>query len=157
MEIRKRYECYVASPGITFVEPSLTQQQFADDTDINVLVDRYEDTGFFYDPLSVINGKSASSSPTFGDFSEFDSADYMRSQNVLVKARESFENLPVEIRERFNYNPLNLLEFISDKANYEEALKLGLVNERMKEDVSRTVEGYKEVDNDASSSSVDDA
>ena len=38
-------------PIVKSVLPSLTQQQFAKEADINVLIDRYKRTGSFYNPM----------------------------------------------------------------------------------------------------------
>lgn len=124
MLVRKKYDCYQETSGQLNQSPSLTQQQFAEDADINVLYARYQDTGMFYDPFSV-SGNGAQ--PQYGDFSDFDHTDFMAAQNMLVEARERFEALPLSVRERFNYDPAKLLEFCSDPKNREEAAKLGLL------------------------------
>lgn len=123
--VRKLRECYNETNGYEFTEPSLTQQQFKDESDINVLFERFQDTGFYYDPLTAVNGSKVA--PRFDDFSNIDPSDYMHAQNILVNAREQFNALPAEIRERFNYDPALLLKFVSDEANYDEAVKLGIV------------------------------
>jgi phage internal scaffolding protein len=47
--------------------------------------------------------------------------------DVLCRAEEQFEELPVEVRDRFHHDPLKLLEFVDDDSNYDEAVQLGLV------------------------------
>lgn len=126
-EPRKKYESYKASAGFSSDEPSLTQQQFKDECDINVLYARYQQTGVFYPPFDGHPTNSAA--PVFGDFSSDDYGDMMAYQNSLVRVREAFEQLPLAVRERFNYNPINMVEFLSDPANTAEAQKLGLLKE----------------------------
>ena len=61
----------------------------------------------------------------FGDFTHF--KDFFACQNAIVEAHNAFDALPVEIRERFNYDPGKLIEWLADDKNREEAIKLGLI------------------------------
>lgn len=106
--------------GLAFSEPSLTQQQFADEADINTLLNRYELTGQFY-PNSVSRRL-----PKFGDFSS--DLDYLQAEIVVAETNEYFDSLPARVRERFNHDPAQLLEFLSDPANRAEAERLQLVS-----------------------------
>lgn len=103
--------------------PSLTRQEFKDEANVNNLLKRYALTGAFYDPLTT--QKAASRKPLFGDFTHFQ--DFQACQNAIIEAREAFDALPVEVRERFNYDPAKLISFLSDDANRDEAIKLGLI------------------------------
>ncbi len=125
MIIRKLRECYSESSGFLSRSPSLTQQQFADEADINYLYSKYQDTGFFYDPFTT---PTSGAEPKYGDFSGFDYSDFMASQNMLVEATRRFEALPLDIRKRFNYDPAALLEFVQDSKNRDEAIRLGLIS-----------------------------
>ena len=98
-------------------EPSLTQQHFKDECDINNIMRRYRETGLFPDPLSA--------KPLFGDFSSC--FDFMEAQNTVARANEAFAALPSEIRKRFANDPAQLLAFMEDERNMDEAVKLGLV------------------------------
>lgn len=97
----------------------MTQQQFKDECDINRIMDRYLRTGVLSDPLSL-RGPG-----TYADFTEM--GDYMANMNKVVEAREMFESLPAKVRERFANNPANMIEFVMDSSNKEEAIKLGLL------------------------------
>lgn len=97
-----------------------TKQYFADETDINLIMKRYEQTGAI-DPL-LINQREA----IFGDFSG--EWEFSILQNKVVAAREAFMTLPANVRSRFHNNPAELIEFFADPANTEEAIKLGLAN-----------------------------
>lgn len=64
-------------------------------------------------------------------FGEFDSAvQYQDMMNVIVKAQESFDALPSHIRDRFKNDPRELLEFIDDEDNLDEAIELGIIDEQ---------------------------
>lgn len=108
--------------GISFAgEVSRTQQQFKDECDINSIMSRYEETGVLPAP-----GRN----PPVARFGDFASApDFMSAQNTVLRAREQFESLPRKVRERFQNDPVQFLQFVTDKANLPEARKLGLLSD----------------------------
>lgn len=108
-------EASVAS-GFECVEPTVTQQHFADEADINTIVRRFRLTG----ELPV--GQAV---PTYADFE--DAVDYHQALNQMRAAEEAFMSLPAEVRARFENDPGQLVAFVSDEANRSEAEGLGLV------------------------------
>lgn len=96
-----------------------TQQQFKDEVDINTIVDRFMAAGELPPQLQF---------PTEQDFTE--TFDFQTSMNVIVKARESFMELPAKARARFDNDPQKFMEFIHDPENKHEAVKLGLASWR---------------------------
>lgn len=99
-----------------FDEDTITQQQFADDCDINLIVKKFLKTGIL--PDSKVQ-------PMYADVSEIKTfADYM---NMIKIAEESFNSLPSEVRDRFANDPVNLVEFVEDPANVQECLRMGLM------------------------------
>lgn len=96
---------------------SMTQQEFKEESDINVLVRRFGLTGDWPQDLRM---------PQSGDFSEV--TDFQDAMNAVVRAQEEFMKLPGEMRARFYNDPAKLIEFMEDPRNREEAVKLGLVN-----------------------------
>jgi phage internal scaffolding protein len=98
----------------------MTQQHFRDECDINNIMSRYERTGILVDPLQQRQVK-----PEFGDFSNI--PDYQEAQNALIEAHQLFDNLPATIRKRFLNSPAQLLDFMADESNIEEAVKLGII------------------------------
>lgn len=101
-------------------DESKTQQSFADEVDINTIVARALKTGLLGDPSSI-----ASRQAIFGDFSEIGS--YQESLNKVIAAQNAFNELPADVRSRFNNDPGKLMEFIADDKNRPEAESLGLV------------------------------
>lgn len=97
-----------------------TQQSFRNQCDINEIVERARVAGF----VSHVNSKP----PVYGDVSTI--PDYQSALGVVNTAREAFEALPSKTRERFNNDPSRMIAFISDKNNYDEAVKLGLVTKK---------------------------
>mgnify|MGYP003382125878 CR=1 FL=1 len=98
-------------------EPTLTQQQFKEQCDINNIIKHYTQTGEL--PLSNKVGQ-------FLDVSNVQ--DYQTALQTVFEAQHAFDALPSSIRSRFENDPNQLLAFIEDDANHEEALTLGLLS-----------------------------
>lgn len=109
--------------GLKCLDASLTQQHFAEECDINTIVDRFMRTGVM--PEGVLT-------PSYADFDEV--VDFQSAQNAIRAAQENFFRMPAEIRARFQNSPQVFLEFFGDPANQEEAIKLGLATRRVSPD-----------------------
>lgn len=105
------------SPAIEFIEPSLTEQHFKDECDINNIVARYEATGVM---------PSGTAQPLFGDFAEFPT-DLLSSQKFFDDAEERFMQLPAAVRKEFNNSPLELLQALQTEGNRQRFIDLGLI------------------------------
>lgn len=120
MEIRSRYDNGVRE-GWSSSRPSMTQQQFRDEVDINYIVSMYDSTGV----MPTFHGDGQPSQPVFGDFAELpDNAQEM--YNRMIEARNNFNSLPLEVRKRFNYDPAAFLEFAENPENIDELVAMGL-------------------------------
>lgn len=93
---------------------SLTDASALPDTDILTVVRRYN-----AGDASVVREVG-----NFGDFSECQ--DFASMMERVREARERFAALPATLRDRFGNDPAALVKFVSDSANDEEAIKLGL-------------------------------
>lgn len=125
--VRSLFNRPLKNVGFTFKEPTMTQQQFAEECDLNNIVDhnfRLKDPSFLT-KLQLSSG-SVKQEPIYGDFTEV--SDYQSALNIVNNARMQFETLPSTIRDRFSNNPQKLLEFCNDPNNYDEGVKLGLFN-----------------------------
>jgi len=98
--------------------PSRVQQQFAREADINYIMAKYSQTG------RLTDGR-ATTTPLYGDFS--DVKDFHEAQSIVSDATAKFAALPARVRFRFSNDPEQLLAFLSDPSNHEEAVALGLV------------------------------
>lgn len=96
------------------------QQHFAEEVNINTIMDRYKKTGYYYDPFVKATGE-----PLFGDFS--DVKEYRESMDQIIDVQSNFEKLPAKVRRRFHESATELFEFLSDPDNLDEAKMLGLV------------------------------
>lgn len=95
----------------------MTIQSEKDSCDINLIVAKYKKTGL------MTNWRK--DPPRYGDFSS--SVDYHDSLLRAQNAQDDFMLLPASIRTRFNNDPGELIDFLSDSNNRAEAIELGLV------------------------------
>lgn len=102
---------------------SRTHQSFAKDADINNIMKKYAVTGVLVDP-SLVN---STRQPRFGDFSDL--VDYPTLVIRVRQAQSDFMTLPAAVRERFNNDVGEALEFLADPANVKEAVELKLLPE----------------------------
>lgn len=113
------YDTIAASneSGLHCEDATLTQQHFKDETDINNILRQFNITGLL--PENKL-------SPRYGDFTGI--SDYQSALNAVIAAESEFDGLPAQIRARFNNNPEELIQFLENDQNLDEAVKLGLVN-----------------------------
>lgn len=93
-----------------------TEQQHKDKVDVNNIVKKYQAGG----PWPV-SGKQG----VYADLTSI--TDYQDMLESVRFAQNAFESLPAQIRDRFQNDPENMLAFLQNPANKEEAIKLGLV------------------------------
>lgn len=103
--------------------PSQADESQLESTDINNILKRYQKTGLLAHAIEM--------EPQYGDFSE--STDYQAAMQTIATANQQFELLPANLRERFQNNPAKMLEFVANKENKEEAIKLGIIPQPKKE------------------------
>ena len=124
----KKHEMFLRTPynydtdaasnesGLACEEPSLAQQHFKDECDINNILRQFNITGLLPEqPLS----------PRYGDFTGI--GDYHTALNRVMAAQDEFDALPALIRARFDNDPSKLIEFLENSENRPEAEELGLV------------------------------
>jgi len=98
---------------------SRTVQSHREACDIPSIVAKYKRTGQL--PIMRMQARQGS----FGDFS--DAPEYQECLNRVIEAQTAFDALPARVKERFRNDPANLLAFLADEKNTEEAVALGLV------------------------------
>lgn len=94
-----------------------TKQQFANDVDMNYIIEKFKRTG--------INDSETAMRPAYGDFSKV--LDYQDAKQSIVDADAAFGTLSAKVRRRFMNSPQELLKFVDDPENEEEARKMGLL------------------------------
>ncbi|QXP08295.1 MAG: internal scaffolding protein [Arizlama microvirus] len=108
-------------------EPTMTQKADASETDINVIMAKYQKTGQLPKVLTT---------PLFGDFTN--APDYREAVEAVNAANEAFMEIPAKIRMRFGNDPGEFMKFASDPANRDELSKLGLTREPPKPTLEET-------------------
>lgn len=103
-------------------DKGFTVQADRDDADINKIISRFNKSG----QLPPTRGGQ----PFYGDISDI--GDLQESLIKVQEANELFMQYPAELRERFDNDPVNLVEFLGNEANRKEAEELGLVVPRPK-------------------------
>lgn len=111
--------------------PSMTQQSFKKECDINQIIAKHEKNG----TLSEFLMASRQERPgTYGDFS--DSVAYDEALNMVSAANQRFDALPARLRERFSNSPSEFLKFINNPKNADEAVELGILKKSQAEPAS---------------------
>lgn len=96
---------------------SFVQQGPAVDADINVIVRRFG-MGESIPPAAL--------DPSYyGDVGEI--PDLGTALRIVKEARDRFDALPVDIRNRFANSPARLWDFVNNPANEDESVRLGLL------------------------------
>lgn len=98
-------------------EPSKTDQSFAQEADVKNIMERYRKTG----QITHL----AKSQGLYADVSNI--PDLNEALSRVQEAQYAFDQLPSDLRARFRNNPINMVDFLSDPKNLEEAQKLGLI------------------------------
>jgi len=106
--------------------PTKTQRHMAAECDVNKIMAKYQKTG-------TIAFKAARMNGTYQNLS--DQKTYMESLQTVIEARNAFDALPAQTRKRFDHDPSNLLNFLANDKNYDEAVKLGLVEPKKSDPV----------------------
>lgn len=97
-------------------EKPLTDQSFKDETDINIIIDRFKRAG-------TVPAAAAS------DLHYIDFTEVTNFQDAMIKvfeAEDMFNTIDAKIRYRFDNDPGKFLAFIDDPNNAEELVKMGL-------------------------------
>lgn len=98
-------------------EISRTDEQWAEDCDVNTIVRKFRKTKVLPTHLNHRQG-------VFADVTQV--VDLHTSVIKLQEAQDEFEKLPALVRKRFDNNALKMIQFLEDSSNDDEAIKLGL-------------------------------
>lgn len=104
--------------GLKCTDPTLAQQHFKEECDINTLVEQFRLTGEMPQLQRL---------PTYEDYE--DVFDFQTAMNTVRMATETFMSLPAQLRARFHNDPQEFLAFTSDAQNLPEARKLGILSD----------------------------
>lgn len=97
---------------------TIAQQNAEKETNINTIVSRYRKTGV------LTSGLTGGRQPMWVDLT---SVDYQDMLNLVSDIDQQFATLPARTRGRFRNDPYQLVRFVEDPQNREEAVRLGLL------------------------------
>ena len=104
---------------LTDFGPSMTDQSFTSESDINNIVANYRKTSVIPQTINqALQYFDTTQVPSFQD-----------AQNVVSRAKSMFEQLPAEIRFLCNNNPANVENILKDPRNTEILTKHGFLME----------------------------
>lgn len=95
-------------------EPTMCQQHFKEECDINNILAKYIKTGILD---SIGPG-------VYADITEM--GDYRESIELIARAQEMFIELPSHIRKEFDNDPAQYLDFVHNPENLERGIELGI-------------------------------
>lgn len=101
-------------------EISMTVQADAETLDINYIVKQFGVTGQL--PFGA-------APPEYADYTDLPD-DYHSAMTFIRENDDLFSQLPSNLRDRFNNNTADFLDFISDSNNRAEAIRLGLIQDK---------------------------
>ena len=106
----------MSKKGITFPPETKVQQGKHEETKLSNIVNRY---------ANGVMPANAGSQPMYIDM--YNMPAYHEAQNIVADVSQKFAALPSKIRARFNNKPENMIKFVDDDKNLDEAVKMGLV------------------------------
>nr|QJB20669.1 MAG: internal scaffolding protein [Microvirus sp.] len=98
-------------------EVSMTDQSQEQESNVNYIMEKYSRTGV--PPEFRSNG-------FYADLTNV--PDLSTALQTVRQAQAAFDSLPSNIRQRFGNSPEFMTEFLTNPANKEEAISLGLIN-----------------------------
>lgn len=118
---RAGYSAYIPHERVPYVNegPSMTRQEFADECDINKLMERYEGAGGLPPPPGTAFYLDAADLPD----------NYMDVMNIMNDAGNAFMTLPAKVRKEFDNDPTKFVEFALNKDNLAKMREWGLAPE----------------------------
>lgn len=96
--------------------PSKTDQSFAQECDVNNIMQKYIRTG----QITHVARRAG----VYADVSGI--TDLMGAFSAVERASDAFMTLPASLREKLQNDPANFVSYLQDPANREEAIEYGL-------------------------------
>lgn len=120
-EARKRTNFDNVDPETGEVLPSMTRQSEMAGCDIHNILKQFSQRGF----EELVRENAARGQ--YLDLTEL--PDYQDALDIVIRADNAFAALPSQIRDRFANDPARFIQFLSDPANQDEAIRLGLATD----------------------------
>lgn len=124
-DAKERLATDISDFSYTERDAAVVQQQYTEDVDLNVMMKRMgvKDGAvippFFHESITA---------DMFRDTTEIQELGFRGAMDHVREASAAFDALPAALRRRFGYSPAELMAFLNDPENNDEAVKLGLLN-----------------------------
>lgn len=102
----------------------ITEQHHSESCDINKILAQFMQTGIM---------PPTNPDPQYGDLTD-SSLQFNEAMNQIAQAKSLFEELPDQVRERFDNEPYKFLQFAQDENNHDAMIEMGLLNAPHPED-----------------------
>lgn len=100
---------------------SSTRTEFASQCNVNNILKKYTKNG--------INPFLITKDAKYGDFTNV--PNHQEALELVMAAEDYFMQFPADIRARFANDPSNMISYLSDPNNHEEAASLGLIDHKL--------------------------
>jgi phage internal scaffolding protein len=120
-KFRKQFDGERKRVSLDVKSESVVQQAFKDECDVNRILKKYDKTG--------IITHVARAQAQYGDFTQVN--EYQVALNTVIQAQASFEELPSSVRKKFGNDPGAFIEFVTNPANADEMVTLGLAQPKV--------------------------
>lgn len=95
----------------------------ADSVDINKLMEKYDPAGKAF-AKAITQGITTDAGMAYDDFT--DAKTLQEALDISIHAQQQFAMLPANLRNRFENNPINFLNFVNDEKTLDEQYNLGI-------------------------------
>lgn len=116
--LRVKFDQSIPDPITGELQVSMTKQSFADESQINKIMAKYEKTGLI-EHVKDHSGYTNMPPPM----------EYQDALNLTIEAQSSFDDLPANIRREFGNDPYQFLAFVEDPENVDRMAELGLLGD----------------------------
>lgn len=116
--------------AITFTKPSLTKQSFRANSTVDAILKKYQTLGLPPSQQQDIFTAGIARAP----YGVQRLHDYQAELNSVISMNNYFSRLPAQTRDKFANDPINMLEWLADAKNHDEARKLKLLPELPKKE-----------------------
>jgi hypothetical protein len=114
--IRNRVVCD-CQKAIEEGEEILVEQNHKDEVDINKIIKRHG--------IDLVTKVGMMRSVEY-QFDDVTGNDFQEAANILLKAQQGFDDLPSEVRKKFDHSPAKFLDFVQNPDNMPEMIEMGL-------------------------------
>lgn len=140
MKIYSRYDP-PKDDGITFKKPSLTQQCFKEQCDINNILESYSQQARAM-RANIADLLPPIDSQDFADISNME--DFLTAQNKIAKVTQIFEQMPSNVRPEFGDDPANFIAALGDSQKYSQLADLGVLNRKEYENYVQALQQFEQ-------------